>query len=279
MRRVVITGAGTINALAGDVPGTFAAMAEGRCGIGPLSVSDLDRLAVRIGAQVRDWTSEAHFSRAEIAQCDRFALFALFAARQAVAQSGLAFAGDLGSRSGVILGTGGGGLTTTDDSYRAVYRDNRPRVPPLVVPRLMHSAAASHLSMAHGITGPVFTVSTACASSNHAMGLAFQMIRGGGATAVLTGGSEAMLSFGGLKAWEALRVMSPEACRPFSADRTGMVQGEGAAVFVFEDRDHAHARGAEVLAEVLGFGMTSDAGDLVMPSRDGAARAIRAALQ
>ncbi len=278
MRRVVITGAGTINALARDVPGTYVAMAEGRCGIGPLDVPDIDQLSVKIAAQVQDWSTEAHFSRAEITQCDRFALFALFAARQAVTQSGLAFPGDLGGRSGVILGTGGGGLTTTDDSYRAVYRDNKSRVPPLVVPRLMHSAAASHVSMAHGITGPVFTVSTACASSNHAMGLAFQMIRGGGATAVLTGGSEAMLSFGGLKAWEALRVMSPDACRPFSADRNGMVQGEGAAVFVFEDRDHAIARGADILAEVLGFGMSSDAAELVMPSREGAARAMALAL-
>ncbi len=279
MRRVVITGAGTINALASDVPGTYAAMAEGRCGIGALDVPDIDKLAVRIAAQVQDWSPEAHFSRAEIAQCDRFALFALYAARQAVAQSGLIFQGERGSRSGVILGTGGGGLTTTDDSYRAVYRDGKSRVPPFVVPRLMHSAAASQVSMAYGITGPVFTVSTACASSNHAMGLAFQMIRAGGATAILTGGSEAMLSFGGLKAWEALRVMSAEGCRPFSADRTGMVQGEGAAIFVFEDYDQARARGAQILAEVLGFGMTSDAGDLVMPSRDGAARAITAALR
>ncbi len=279
MKRVVITGAGTINALAQDVDATYAAMAEGRCGIGPLDVLDLDKLAIQIAAQVRDWSPEAHFSKAEIAQCDRFALFALFAARQAVAQSGLEFSGYLGNRSGVILGTGGGGLTTTDDSYRAVYRDNKSRVPPLVVPRLMHSAAASHVSMAHGITGPVFTVSTACASSNHAMGLAFQIIRGGGATAMLTGGSEAMLSFGGLKAWEALRVMSADGCRPFSADRSGMVQGEGAAVFVFEDRDHAVARGADILAEVLGFAMTSDAADLVMPSREGAARAMALALQ
>ncbi len=277
MRRVAITGAGTINALAEDVPGTYAAMAEGRCGIGPLDIPDLDRLTIRIGAQVRNWLPEAHFTRAQISQCDRFALFALFAARQAVTQCGLDFR-DLGARSGVILGTGGGGLTTADDSYRAVYQDRKARVPPLVVPRLMHNAAAAQLSMAHGITGPVFTVSTACASSNHAMGLAFQLVRAGGATAVLTGGSEAMLSFGGLKAWEALRVMSPDACRPFSADRSGMVQGEGAAVFVFEDLDHAHARGAAVLGEVLGFAMTSDAGDLVAPSKAGAVRAMQGAL-
>jgi nodulation protein E len=278
MRRVAITGAGTINALGQDVAATYAAFAQGRCGIGVLDIPDLDRLSVKIGAQVRNWHPEAWFTRSQIAQCDRFALFALFAAQQAVTQSGLDFR-DLATQSGVILGTAGGGLTTTDDSYRAVYLDGKSRVPPLVVPRLMHNAAAAQVSMAHGITGPVFAVSTACASSNHAMGLAFQMVRAGGAVAVLTGGSEAMLSFGGLKAWEALRVMSPDACRPFSADRTGMVQGEGAAVFVFEDMDHALARGATVLGEIFGFAMTSDAVDLVAPSKDGAMRAMRGALQ
>jgi nodulation protein E len=169
-------------------------------------------------------------------------------------------------------------LQTSDDSYRAVYADGKSRVHPLTVPRLMANAGASHVSMAHGIRGPVFTVSTACASSNHAMGLAFQMIRAGAMRAVLTGGSEAMLCFGGIKAWEGLRVMSSRACRPFSRTRDGMVQGEGAAVFVFEDREAALARGAEILAEVVGFAMTSDATDLVAPSVDGAARAMSGAL-
>jgi nodulation protein E len=149
----------------------------------------------------------------------------------------------------------------------------------LVVPKLMHNAAASHLSMTFNLKGPSFTVATACASSNHAMGLAFQMIRSGEAQAMLTGGSEAMLCFGGLKAWEGLRVMSNDACRPFSLNRSGMVQGEGAAVFVFEDYDHARKRGADILAEVTGFAMTSDAADIVMPSKDGAARAMGKALQ
>jgi nodulation protein E len=278
MNRVVITGAGTINALATDVAGTFSAMAQGSCGIGPLDIVDLDRLSIRIGAQVRNWQPEAHFSSREIAQCDRFALFALFAAREAVLQSGLSFGGALSEQSGVILGTSGGGLATTEASYRAVFAEGKSRVPPLVVPRLMPNAAASQVSMAHGIRGPVFAVSSACASSNHAMGLAFQMIRAGGVKVVLAGGSEAMLTFGGLKAWESLRVMSPDACRPFSRDRNGMVQGEGAAVFVFEDHDHARARGADILAEITGFAMTSDAGDLVAPNREGAVRAIRGAL-
>jgi nodulation protein E len=143
----------------------------------------------------------------------------------------------------------------------------------------MANAAASAVSMEHGLRGPALTVSTACASSNHAMGLAFQMVRSGMADVMLAGGSEAMLCFGGIKAWEGLRVMSPDACRPFSATRSGMVEGEGAAVFVFEDWEHARERGADILAEVAGFGMTADAQDLVLPSAEGAARAMRAALQ
>ena len=279
MRRVVITGAGTVNALAQDVAGTYAAMAEGRCGIGALDIPDKDRLLVQIGAQVQGWQPEAHFSRQELPLLDRFAQFARVAARQAVDQSGLQFDGDLADRSGVILGTAGGGLGTTDDNYRAVYAEGKNRVHPFVVPRLMHSAGASHVAMAHNLRGPSFSVASACASSNHAMGLAFHLIRGGVAQVMLTGGSEAMLCFGGIKAWEGLRVMSQTACRPFSLTRNGMVQGEGAAVFVFEDFDHARTRGAHILAEVIGFAMTSDAADIVMPSQDGAARAIAGALR
>jgi nodulation protein E len=278
MRRVVITGAGTISALGHDVPSTWQSMREGRCGIGPLELRDLDRLSVRIGAQVSDYNEAAHFPRNQLALYDRFTQFALISARQAVAQSGLAFDGELGLRAGVVLGNSGGGLSTVDDSYRAVYEDGKNRVHPFVVPRLMANAAASHVGMAHGLMGPTFTVSTACASSNHAMGLAFQMVRSGAAEVMLTGGSEAMLCFGGLKAWEGLRVMSTEGCRPFSATRSGMVQGEGAAVFVLEERERAMARGAEILAEVAGFGMTADARDIVAPSVEGAERAMRAAL-
>jgi nodulation protein E len=142
----------------------------------------------------------------------------------------------------------------------------------------MNNAAASHVSMTYGLQGPSYTVATACASSNHAMGQAFQLIRSGTVDVMLAGGSESMLVFGGIKAWEGLRVMSKDACRPFSANRNGMVQGEGAAVFVFEDYDHAKARGADILAEVIGFAMTSDAMDIVAPNKDGAARAIKGAL-
>lgn len=277
--RVVITGAGTINALGADVHATNAAMKEGRCGIGPLDIRDVDRLAIQIGGQVRGYDEQAHFNRQQIALYDRFTQFTLLAARQAMAQSGLTFTGELADRSGVILGTSGGGLNTQDENYRAVYEEGKNRVHPFIVPKLMNNAAVSQVSMEWNLRGPSFTVATACASSNHAMGQAFNMVRSGMATVMVTGGSESMLCFGGIKAWEGLRVMSKDACRPFSATRNGMVQGEGAGVFVFEEFEHAKARGAEILCEVAGFAMSSDASDIVMPSKQGAARAIAGALK
>lgn len=279
MKRVVITGAGTINALGHDVKTTLAAMREGRCGIGPLDIRDVDRLAVKIGGQVRDYDEHAHYNRQQISLYDRFTQFTLIAARQAIDEAGLVFSGDLADRSGVVLGTSGGGLNTQDENYRAVYEEGKNRVHPFIVPKLMNNAAASHVSMKWNLRGPSFTVATACASSNHAMGQAFAMIRSGMAEVMVTGGSESMLCFGGVKAWEGLRVMSKDACRPFSATRNGMVQGEGAGVFVFEEYEHAKARGAAVLAEVAGFAMTSDASDIVTPSQQGAARAIAGALR
>jgi nodulation protein E len=279
VKRVVITGAGTINALGHDVPETLAAMREGRCGIGQLEFRDVERLSIQIGGQIKGFEAEGHFNRQQMTLYDRFTQFTLMAAREAIGQSGLEFSGDLANRAGVVLGTAGGGVSTWDDNYRAVYEEGKNRVHPFVVPKLMMNAAASHVSMEYNLRGPSFTVSTACASSNHAMAQAFQMVRSGMSPVMVTGGSESMLCFGGIKAWEGLRVMSKDACRPFSANRNGMVQGEGAGIFVFEEFEHARARGAEILAEVAGFGMSSDAADIVMPSKQGAARAISGALR
>jgi len=279
VKRVVITGAGTINALGHNVPQTLEAMREGRCGIGLLDFRDVDRLGIKIGGQVRDFNADSEFNRQQMSLYDRFTQFTLLAAKEAIGQSGLTFTGDLAATSGVVLGTAGGGVSTWDDNYRAVYEEGKNRVHPFVVPKLMNNAAASHASMEFNLKGPSFTVSTACASSNHAMAQAFAMVRSGMSTAMVTGGSESMLCFGGVKAWEGLRVMSKDACRPFSANRNGMVQGEGAAIFVFEEHEHARARGADILAEVSGFAMTSDAADIVMPSKHGAGRAIAGALK
>lgn len=278
MKRVVITGAGTINALGHSVPDTLTAMREGKCGIGPLDIRDVDRLQIQIGGQVKGFEAEGRYNRQQISLYDRFTQFTLAAAKEAIEQSGLTFAGELAARSGVVLGTAGGGVSTWDDNYRAVYEEGKNRVHPFVVPKLMNNAAASHVSMEWNLKGPSFTVSTACASSNHAMAQAFAMVRSGMAPAMITGGSESMLCFGGVKAWEGLRVMSKDACRPFSANRNGMVQGEGAGIFVFEDYEHARARGAEILCEVAGYAMSSDASDIVMPSKNGAARAMAGAL-
>jgi nodulation protein E len=278
LNRVAITGSGTINSLGHSVEETFVNMAEGLCGIGPLSFRDVDRLDIKIGGQVKDFDPTTVFNRQQLSLYDRVTQFTLIAAKEAIAQSGIVFSGELAAKSGVVLGTAGGGVSTWDDNYRAVYEEGKNRVHPFVVPKLMNNAAASHVSMEYNLKGPSFTVSTACASSNHAMAQAFQMVRSGLSDVMVTGGSESMLCFGGVKAWEGLRVMSKDACRPFSANRNGMVQGEGAAIFILENLDKAKKRGAVILAEVIGYAMSSDASDIVMPSKQGAARAIKGAL-
>ena len=278
MNRVAITGSGTINSLGHSVEETFANMAEGRCGIGPLLFRDVDRLDIKIGGQVKDFDPNTVFNRQQLSLYDRVTQFTLIAAKEAVEQSGIVFSGELAAKSGVVLGTAGGGVSTWDDNYRAVYEEGKNRVHPFVVPKLMNNAAASHVSIEYNLKGPSFTVSTACASSNHAIAQAFQMVRSGLSDVMVTGGSESMLCFGGVKAWEGLRVMSKDACRPFSLNRNGMVQGEGAAIFVLENFEKAKKRGAVILAEVIGYAMSSDASDIVMPSKQGAARAIKGAL-
>jgi|TARA_B100001057_G_scaffold15105_1_gene14308 nodulation protein E len=278
LNRVAITGSGTINSLGHSVEKTFVNMAEGLCGIGPLFFRDVDRLDIKIGGQVKDFDPNTVFNRQQLSLYDRVTQFTLIAAKEAIEQSGIVFSGELAAKSGVVLGTAGGGVSTWDDNYRAVYEEGKNRVHPFVVPKLMNNAAASHVSMEYNLKGPSFTVSTACASSNHAMAQAFQMVRSGLSDVMVTGGSESMLCFGGVKAWEGLRVMSKDACRPFSANRNGMVQGEGAAIFVLENFDKAKKRGAIILAEIIGYAMSSDASDIVMPSKQGAARAIKGAL-
>ncbi|MEM7242873.1 MAG: beta-ketoacyl-[acyl-carrier-protein] synthase family protein [Pseudomonadota bacterium] len=279
MKRVVITGQGTINALGKDVATTLAAMQAGTLGISNLEFPNADRLNIKIGGQVKTYDESTYFSRQQLSLYDRFTQFAVIAAKEAIAQSGLNFEDELAKFAGVVLGTAGGGLQTQDENYRAVYEEGKNRVHPFVVPRLMNNAAVSHVSMLYNLKGPSFTVATACASSNHAMGQAFQLVRSGATKVMVTGGSESMLCFGGIKAWEGLRVMSNTGCRPFCATRNGMVQGEGAAIFVFEDYEHAKNRGADILAEVSGFAMSSDAADIVMPNVGGARRAIEHAMQ
>jgi len=275
MNRVVVTGLGIISPLGHSVAEVTASLRAGRSAIGPLANIPTEGLITRIGAEVRGFDPAALFSERQLPLLDRCAQLGLVAARQAVAQSGLDFRGPLGARTATIVGSGVGGMNTMDDSFRRIYAEGGKRAHPFTVPKLMISATMSHITMEHGLTGPSFTVASACASANHAMGVAYHMVRSGGVDVAVTGGAEAVFTFGTIKAWEALRVMAPETCRPFSKNRAGMVLGEGAAMFVFEERERALARGAGILCEMAGFGMSSDAGDIVLPSLDGASAAMR----
>ncbi len=275
MNRVVITGQGGVSSLGLSSTKICNSMKEGKSGISELSFEDIERLSVKIGGQIHSYNPAEFFSRQEISIYDKFTQFAILSAKEAVEQSGIIFDEQLAPEIGVILGSAGGGLQTQDDSYRQVYQEGKNRVHPFIVPKLMSNAAASHLSIKYNAQGPSFTVSSACASSNHAMGQAYKMIKYGDLKVALTGGSESMLCFGGIKAWEGLRVMSQNACRPFCAKRDGMVQGEGAAVFVFENYEYAKSRDANIIAEIVGFSMTSDASDIVRPDSRGATRAMK----
>ena len=277
-RRVAVTGLGAISALGHDVPSFWNALCAGRPAIARIESVDLTNVRFQNGAEVRGYDPAQHFESAQADLLDRFAQFALIAARQAIQDSGIVFTPELRQRTAIVTGSSVGGQNSQDAQFWAVYRQNSPRVHPLTIPRIMPNAGASHISMEFGISGPAFTVSTACASSNHALGQAFWMVRSGAAELAIAGGSETPFSFGFLKAWEAMRVVAPDTCRPFSRDRRGLILGEGAAMLVLEPLDSARARGALVYAEIAGFGMSSDAGHITTPSTDGPARAMQAAL-
>jgi len=278
LRRVVITGRGVVSAFGIGVEGFWAGLAKGRCAIGPIANFPTDRLTVKIAGEVPGFDPAAHFDTRRIGLMDRVSQFAVVASREAVAQSGLSFADDVGTRTATIIGTGVGGMIAVDDSYKKLYGENGQRVHPFTIPRFMANAPTSHITMEHGLTGPAYTIASACASATHAIGHAYQLVRAGVVEAAVTGGAESCITFGTMKGWEAMRVMSAECCRPFSRNRNGMVLGEGAAVFVLESLESAHARGADILAEVIGIGMSADARDITAPDVKGAARAISAAL-
>jgi nodulation protein E len=280
LRRVAITGMGAISPLGVGAEALWRGLREGRSAIGPLHHPNAERLRVKVAAQVPDSFDPAtNIDERTLPMLDRTSEFALHAAREAVAQSGLDFRQDqLGLRTAVIVGTGVGGETTQDEQSRRLYGENAARAHPLTIVRLMTNASASQISIAWGLRGPTFAVASACASANHAIIQAAQMIRWGLADVAITGGTEACLTYGALKAWEAMRVLADDTCRPFSINRRGLVLGEGAGIFVLESMEYAQARGATILAELAGSGMTADATDIVMPSADGAAAAMRQAL-
>jgi nodulation protein E len=278
-RRVVITGLGVVSALGHRVPDFWAALSAGRSGIAPLQRVDRTKLRFQNAAEVRSFNPLDYLDEKRADMLDRFAQFALVAAREAVTDASIPWTPELRERTCITTGTSIGGEEAQDSGFIELYRENRTRVHPLTVPRVMPNAAASHISMEFGITGPVYTISTACSSSNHSIGQAFWMVRNGLVDMAISGGSEAPLTFGHLKAWEALRVISLTTCRPFSKNRDGMILGEGGAMMVLEPLEVALARGARIYAEIVGLGMSADAFHLTQPSVEGAARAVRAALK
>ncbi len=277
MRQVVVSGLGCLSALGHDAGQFRQALADGVCGIWALAGFPDDALKLSVAAQVQGFKPETHFSDSEMPLLDRHVQFALVAAREAVADAGLS-PEELKSAAAVI-GTGCGGKDTDEITYQRLYKENKSRVHPVTIPRGMPCAAAGQISMQMGITGPVFTVSSACASANHAVSQAVMLIRSGLVDVAVAGGADAPFTFGLIKAWEAMRVLAKDTCRPFSADRSGMVLGEGAGMVVLESLDHARSRGARIHAELAGIGMSSDAGHITDPSVEGALSAMTSALK
>jgi nodulation protein E len=273
---VVITGLGAISALGFNTDDFWKALRQGRSGIRPMESLPTDLLKTNIGAEVPNFNGEDYFEGNQIPLFDRCTQFALIAAREAVADAGLAES-ELTSAA-TIVGTSCAAEKTYEETYRRLLEEGKPRAHPLTVPKAMHSAAASNISMEMGITGPVFTVASACASAAHSIIQAASLIRSGLVDVAIAGGTEAPLSYGLLKAWEGLRVLSSDTCRPFSSDRSGLVLGEGAGMVVLESLEHAKHRGARIYAELAGGGMSADAGHITAPSAEGAAKAIVAAL-
>ena len=277
-RRVAISGIGSVTAFGVGVEALWSALSEGRSGIGPIVGIAPGQLRFPNGAQVRGFDASCYFDEKTAGLLDPFAQFATVAAREAVQAAGVEWTDALRERTAIVTGSCVGGQATEDQEFVSLYRENSPRVNPLTIPRIMANAGASRISQEFGIVGPAYTISTACSSANHAIGQAFRMVRDGDVEMALTGGSEAIFSLGFLKAWEAMRVVSPDTCRPFSKDRRGLILGEGAAMLVLEPLDAAVARGARVYGEIVGFGMSSDAHHITQPSSAGAARAMSAAL-
>lgn len=278
MKRVVITGLGVVSPIGNDAASFWDSLTQCRSGIGPMTKVDGSTLRFQNVAEIRDFRAEDHFDEKSLLWLDPFAQYGIVSARQAVADSGIEFDDEVRDRGGVVTGSCLGGKMTEDEMFYKLYAEGKQRHQPIAIPRAMSNAAASHISMEFGLTGATFTTSTACSSANHAIGQAFWLIRQGTIDMAIAGGSEAPLCYGNLKAWETMRVVAQDTCRPFSRDRGGMILGEGAAMFVMESLDSAQKRGAKIYAEIAGFGMSADAHHLTMPLSNGAAKAMRGAL-
>jgi nodulation protein E len=278
-RRVVVTGYGCVSALGVGVGPFWEALVAGRPGFRTIAPPFAPEGTERYVAWAGEYKPEEHFTDSELRLLDRNAQFAMVAAREAVAHAGITLDRERGRRVAVAIGTTIGGLTTTEDTHYRLYAERKDRAHPFTIPRLINNAAASQVAIAFGATGPVMSVSTACSSGNNAVGEAVWMIRTGRVDTALAGGTEACITWSCIRSWEALRVVARDTCRPFSAGRSGLIMGEGAGVVVLEEREAALARGATILAEIVGYGASADAADMVHPAEDTVAAAMTQALE
>ncbi|MGH1351406.1 MAG: beta-ketoacyl-[acyl-carrier-protein] synthase family protein [Methyloligellaceae bacterium] len=277
-KRVVITGMGVATPLGTGVDKTWSRAKKGEIGVGPIESFDIEDLHIKIAGEVSDFDPRQDLRSRDIFRGDRYSQLAGISAQEAVDQSGLEVPFIDAESSACIVGSGIGGLMTLENSYRDLFIKKRKATNPLTLLKAIGSSGAAHLSMEYGVKGPCFGTVSACSTATHAMGLVYQMIQQGQVKLGIAGASEAVINYGSLRAWQALHVLSPEGCRPFSKDRNGTVLAEGAGILILEELEYAKARGAKILGELVGFGMTSDAKDMVNPSMEGPANAMLIAL-
>ena len=277
-RRVAITGLGALSALGANTADHLSGLKAGKVGMGEARHVNAEGLKTKVYAEVHDFNPEAHFDGRQLGLMDRAAQLAVVTAREALKDAGPALEGLPLEKAGAIF-SAAIGYNTMEEGYQKLYLQNALRPHPFTVPRAMPNGPVANVTMDLGIHGPAFAIASACSSGAHSIGVAFQMVRSGMLDVALAGGSEAPLTFGMMKSWEALRVLSSDACRPFSKDRSGLVLGEGAASVVLEDYERAVARGATIHAELTGFGMSADGLDMTAPDATSAARAMQCALK
>ncbi|MEL6298751.1 MAG: beta-ketoacyl-[acyl-carrier-protein] synthase family protein [Pseudomonadota bacterium] len=281
-RRVVVTGLGAVTPIGTTVDELWASVKEARCGVSELGGFPLEDLKILIAAQIKDFDHKArlkHFSRDKIIlHADRYSWFAAAAADEAIKMAGLEVPFVDPYRTACIIGSGAGGLVTYEKAYRDLFIENKRATHPLTLLRIIGSSASAHVGIEFGVRGPTFATCSACSTATHSLITARDYIQNGMVDVAIAGASESVINYGTMKAWQALHVLSPEGCFPFSKNRNGTVLSEGAGILILEEYEHAKARGATILAEIVGTGMTSDARDMVNPGIEGPREAMKLAL-
>ena len=276
----MVTGQGVVTPLGTGVEKFWSGLQAGSCGIREVQSFETDELYITIAGEVPDFDPRERELSKQLLMADKYSQYAGCAAREAVQQSGLQtpISDEEAYRTACIIGSGVGGLTTLEFSYKMLFKENKRATHPLTLLKAIGSSASAHVSIEYGIKGPTFGVVSACSTATHSIGVVYQMIKSGLVDTGIAGAAEASLNWGATRAWQAMRVLSPDGLFPFSKTRNGTVLAEGSGILVLEEYEKAKARGAPILAELMGFGMTADAADMVNPSIEGASTAMKMAL-